>query len=127
MKKAKTFLFTLVVVFTFISCNEINQTNPKKSKEELPNIVFILSDDQSWTDYGFMGHKHIETPKLDELSKESLTFAQAYVPTSLCAPSLASIITGLYPRRHQVLGNDRVLPTDVILKDRRRSRKKGYY
>ena len=117
MKKAKTVLLTLLVVFTFISCNETNQGKSQESKEELPNIVFIISDDQAWTDYGFMGHKHIETPNIDKLSKESLTFAQAYVPTSLCAPSLASIITGLYPRGHQVLGNDRILPTDVRPED----------
>jgi uncharacterized sulfatase len=122
MKKAKTILLTLLVVFTFISCNETNQGKSQESKEELPNIVFIISDDQAWTDYGFMGHKHIETPNIDKLSKESLTFAQAYVPTSLCAPSLASIITGLYPRGHQVLGNDRILPTDVRPEDREERR-----
>ena len=118
MKKTKTFLFTLLIFCTFTSCHETNQGKKQNSKEKPPNIVFIISDDQSWTDYGFMGHQQIETPNLDKLSKESLTFAQAYVPTSLCAPSLASIITGLYPRDHQVLGNDRVLPTDVIPKDR---------
>lgn len=81
-------------------------------RPEKPNIVLILSDDQAWTDYSFMGHPHIQTPNIDKLAVEGLTFTRGYVPTSLCSPSLASIATGLYPSRHGVLGNDRVLETD---------------
>jgi arylsulfatase A-like enzyme len=74
--------------------------------DKLPNIVLIISDDQAWTDYGFMGHPDIETPSLDKLAAQSLTFTRGYVPTSLCRPSLASIITGLYPTQHHISGND---------------------
>ena len=56
-----------------------------------PNIVLILSDDQAWGDYGFMGHPAIQTPDLDKLAAESLTFRRGCVPASLCCPSLASI------------------------------------
>lgn len=62
-----------------------------------PNIVLIISDDQSWTDFGFMGHKVIKTPNLDRLAAESVVFPRGYVPTSLCRPSLASMVSGLYP------------------------------
>ncbi|MEO8498832.1 MAG: sulfatase-like hydrolase/transferase, partial [Planctomycetota bacterium] len=41
---------------------------------ERPNIVMILSDDQAWTDYGFMGHEAIETPHLDRLASQSVVF-----------------------------------------------------
>ncbi len=71
-----------------------------------PNVVLIISDDQGWTDYGFMGHPYIQTPNLDRLATESLTFTRGYVPSSLCRPSLASIITGLYPHQHKIVGND---------------------
>jgi len=71
-----------------------------------PNIVFIISDDQSWTDYGFMGHEVIETPALDELASESAVFRRAYVPTALCRPSLMTFATGLYAHQHGVTGND---------------------
>jgi uncharacterized sulfatase len=71
-----------------------------------PNVVLIISDDQAWTDYGFMGHQAIQTPNLDRLAAESLTFTRGYVPSSLCRPSLASIITGLYPHQHKIVGND---------------------
>lgn len=71
-----------------------------------PNIVLIISDDQAWTDYSFMGHPHIRTPNLDQLAAESLTFTRGYVPSSLCCPSLATIITGLYPHQHGITSND---------------------
>lgn len=74
--------------------------------EQPPNIVFILSDDQAWTDYGFMGHADISTPNLDELAKRSLVFERGYVASPLCRPSLASMATGLYPFQHGITGND---------------------
>jgi uncharacterized sulfatase len=71
-----------------------------------PNVVLIISDDHHWGDYGFMGHPHIRTPNLDRLATEGLTFRRGYVPSSLCCPSLASIITGRYPHEHLITGND---------------------
>ena len=71
-----------------------------------PNVVLIISDDQGWTDYGFMGHEEIKTPHLDELANRSLVFKRGYVTSPLCRPSLASMVTGLYPYQHGVTGND---------------------
>ena len=71
-----------------------------------PNVVFILSDDQHWRDYASMGHPHLRTPHLDRLARESLVFSRGYVTSSLCCPSLASIITGRYPHEHRIVGND---------------------
>ncbi len=76
------------------------------SEAATPNIVMIISDDQAWTDYGFMRHPEIQTPHLDRLARESLTFSRGYVPDSLCRPSLATIVTGLYPHQHGIVGND---------------------
>jgi len=73
---------------------------------EPPNVVMIISDDQAWGDYEFMGHPHIQTPWLDQLARESLVFARGYVSSSLCCPSLASMITGLYSHEHRITGND---------------------
>lgn len=78
-----------------------------------PNIVLIVSDDHLWSDYGFMGHPQIRTPNLDRLAGESLTFTRGYVPSSLCCPSLASIITGLYPHQHKVTSNDPAIPAGM--------------
>lgn len=77
---------------------------------ELPNIVFLLSDDQSWGDYGFMGHPHIQTPHIDSLAKSGLLYERGYVTAPLCRPSLASIFTGKYPHETGIRGNDPVLP-----------------
>ena len=44
------------------------------SAADRPNIVYIISDDQAWTDYGFMGHPHIRTPNLDKLARQSVVF-----------------------------------------------------
>lgn len=71
-----------------------------------PNIVWIISDDHGWPDYGFMGHEQIKTPHIDRLAREGLTLSRGYVPTSLCRPSLASMMTGLYPHQHRITGND---------------------
>jgi len=78
-----------------------------------PNVVLIIADDHGWTDYGFMGHKHIRTPHLDKLAAQSLTFKRGYVPSSLCCPSLASIITGMYPHQHKVTCNDPPNPDNL--------------
>ena len=74
--------------------------------EKPPNVVLIVSDDQRWTDYGFMGHEHVRTPHLDRLADESILFPRGYVPASLCRPSLASIITGRWPHQHRLTSND---------------------
>lgn len=75
-----------------------------------PNIVLIISDDHGWQDYGFMGHPHVQTPHLDKLAAQSLVFPRGYVPTSLCSPSLASLLTGRYPHEHLITGNDPPAP-----------------
>lgn len=71
-----------------------------------PNVVVIISDDQAWTDYGFMGHPQIQTPHLDALAAESLVFERGYVTSPLCRPSLASMLTGRQPLQHRITGND---------------------
>ena len=99
-----TSLATVLVSFACACSRAAARSRP-------PNIVLIISDDHGWTDYGFMGHPHIRTPNLDRLASQSLTFKRGYVPSSLCCPSLASIITGQYPHQHKVTSNDPPLPT----------------
>jgi arylsulfatase A-like enzyme len=71
-----------------------------------PNVVLIISDDQAWSDYGFMGHEVLVTPHLDRLAARSLVFEHGYVAAPLCRPSLATMITGRFPQHHGVVGND---------------------
>ncbi len=82
---------------------------PKKK----PNVLLIISDDQTWTDFGFMGHSIIKTPHIDELARQGAVFPRGYVPTALCRPSLATMVTGLYAHQHGITGNDPAIRTDA--------------
>ncbi|MDF1658857.1 MAG: sulfatase-like hydrolase/transferase [Verrucomicrobiales bacterium] len=86
------------------------------SAADHPNVVFILSDDQGWEDYGFMGNEVVQTPHLDALAVESRLYKKGYVVAPLCRPSLASMVTGLHPHQHGVVGND-VTPARKLERD----------
>ncbi len=92
-------LFSVVLCLNFIA------GRPPQPKAP-PNIVLIVSDDHAWSDYGFMGHPVVTTPSLDRLAAEGMLYTRGYVPTSVCRPSLATIMTGLYPHQHGITGND---------------------
>ena len=86
-----------------------------------PNIVMIVSDDHAWSDYSFMGSRDVRTPHIDRLAAEGLTFPRGYVPSSLCCPSLASIVTGLYPHQHGITSNDPPRSAEVSREESRRT------
>lgn len=69
------------------------------------NVVLIVSDDQTYTDFGFMGNDRVHTPHLDKLASQSARFTHGYVPSSVCRPSLVTILTGRYPHEHGVFFN----------------------
>lgn len=89
-------------VVVFVTFGSFAAEGPAKP----PNVVMIISDDQGWGDFGFMGHPVIKTPNLDRLASQGATFPNGYVVTPLCRPSLASIVTGLYPHQHKIWSND---------------------
>jgi uncharacterized sulfatase len=93
------YLSTWIIVLCALSIAERTDAKP-------PNIILILSDDQSYTDYGFMGHPDIQTPHLDKLAAESALFRRGYVPTALCRPALMTLATGLYSHQNRTTGND---------------------
>ncbi len=70
---------------------------PKK-----PNIVFVLADDLGWADVGYIGNRCMETPHIDKLASEGIIFNRFYPSAANCAPSRASILTGMYTPRHHV-------------------------
>src|SRR5262245_10994285 len=65
-----------------------------------PNVVFVLTDDMRWDCMGLAGHPHLKTPHIDRLGKEGVYFKNAFCTTSLCSPSRASILSGLYAHSH---------------------------
>jgi len=70
-----------------------------------PNVILIISDDQGFTDYGFMGHKVVRTPNLDRMASQSLLYTRGYV-MPVCSPSLACLLTGKLPHANGITGND---------------------
>jgi len=78
------------------------------------NVVFILTDDHRYDAMGFMGHPFLETPHLDSLASNGVHLKNAFVTTSLCSPSRASILTGLYTHKHRVIDNNRLVPEGTI-------------
>ncbi|MGC6427529.1 MAG: sulfatase-like hydrolase/transferase [Akkermansiaceae bacterium] len=70
-----------------------------------PNILMILADDMGYGDLGCMGSKVLQTPHLDALAKSGVLCTQGYVPSSVCSPSRAGILTGRDPRRFGYEGN----------------------
>lgn len=81
-----------------------------------PNILLVLTDDVRHDALGCAGDPRLQTPHLDRLAGEGVRFSNAFVTTSLCSPSRASMLTGCYAHRHGVLDNvsrdpDRSCPT----------------
>ena len=78
------------------------------------NVILILTDDHRSDAMSFMGHPIAETPHLDALARNGVHFKNALVTTSLCSPSRASILTGLYTFRHRVIDNNRPIPPGTL-------------
>lgn len=77
---------------------------------ERPNLIFVLCDDLAQGDLGCFGQKLIETPRLDRMAAEGTRFPQLYSGTSVCAPSRASLMTGLHTGHCPIRGNREIQP-----------------
>jgi len=86
--------------------------HPVQAEPFAENVIFILSDDHRQDFMGFHpdAPEWLETPAMDRLAREGVHFANAFVSTSLCSPSRASILTGQYMHHHRVVDNQRPVP-----------------
>ena len=66
---------------------------------EKPNVIFLLTDDQSTITMGCYGNDEVKTPNLDQLATDGMIFDRHYVTTAICMASRANIFTGLYEFR----------------------------
>lgn len=64
-----------------------------------PNVVYLLADDLGWTGLSCFGSDLYETPNLDRLAADGMRFTAAYAACTVCSPTRASIMTGMYPAR----------------------------
>ncbi len=104
---SSTFMFSLVVAISGLMA--------QVALAQQPNIVLIISDDQNWRDFSFMGTSSIldkagspvvvNTPNIDQLARHGVMISKGHCPVGVCRPSLTSILTGLNPVRTGVLGN----------------------
>ena len=91
---------------------------PAAAAEPTPrrNVVLVLSDDHRYDFLGFLPNapKFLETPHMDRMAAEGAHLANAFVSTSLCSPSRASILTGQYMHHHRVVDNQRPVPEGTV-------------
>lgn len=114
---AKSFFLSLglfVATFTNVHAETELPATPKRDGVKPRNVVFILTDDHRFDAMGFTGHPFLETPNLDSLAAEGAHIKNAFVTTSLCSPSRASILTGLYTHKHRVIDNNRAVPPGTL-------------
>ena len=64
--------------------------------DKRPNILFCISDDQSWPHASAYGCQWVNTPAFDRVAREGILFNNAFTPNAKCAPSRAAILTGRY-------------------------------
>jgi arylsulfatase A-like enzyme len=95
------FVIVLSVLLTVAGCE--HQSNPPAPSK--PNVLFILLDDLRWDTVGYAGHPTLKTPNIDRIATEGVNFRNAFSTTSLCSPSRASLLSGLYAHRHGVTNN----------------------
>lgn len=106
----KTYFVIATIFGALMACS------PEERPSEVPssdrkNIVFILSDDHRYDFMGFTGKvPFLETPHMDRMAREGAHIQNAFVSTSLCSPSRASILTGQYAHNHRVVDNQSMVP-----------------
>ncbi|MFY0654490.1 MAG: sulfatase [Cyclobacteriaceae bacterium] len=89
-------LFLLTSALLFTACAQ------REKEVKKPNVIFLLTDDQRWDALGAAGNPIIQTPNLNHLAKNGMMFKNAYVTTSICCSSRASILSGQYMSRHKI-------------------------
>ena len=111
-----------ILAFAFASISALHAVTPVPEEvdpEKIPgakprNVVFILSDDHRYDAMSFLDHQFAKTPFMDSMSANGAYMKNALVTTSLCSPSRASILTGLYTFRHRVIDNNRAIPEGTL-------------
>jgi arylsulfatase A-like enzyme len=91
---------TLLCFAFFSSFQSAPEKSTKNKPPQRPNIIFIVTDDQRWDMMGVAGNTIIQTPNMDQIANSGVRFTHAFSSTPICAASRASILTGLYERKH---------------------------
>jgi arylsulfatase A-like enzyme len=95
--------------------------------QQKPNILVVISDDQSVPHAGCYGNKDIKTPHLDQFAKEGMVFWRAYVTSPQSSPSRASILTGRSPVATMMTRFGAPLDKSVVTYPEYLIKEAGYY
>ncbi|MFW5823032.1 MAG: arylsulfatase [Tangfeifania sp.] len=102
--KISIILLAAATAITFTSC----QNQPKEeTRSAKPNIIYILADDLGYGDLSCQGQMHFQTPNIDRLAKEGITFTQHYAGSTVCSPSRSVLLTGQHTGHTPIRGNKR--------------------
>lgn len=82
----------------------------RSEKNQRPNFVVFIADDLGWDDIGPYGNRFVQTPHIDQLAAGGLRFDNAFLTTSSCSPSRASILTGKYPNSNGLMHLHQAMP-----------------
>jgi len=99
--------------WSLLLCGLMAAADGRPSTEDRPNVVYVVTDDQRWDAMSCAGHPFLKTPNMDRLAAEGARFANAFVTTSLCSPSRASSLSGLYAHSHGVINNFTDFPRNL--------------
>ncbi|MEL7585320.1 MAG: arylsulfatase [Prolixibacteraceae bacterium] len=88
-----------------LCCLTANASEKEKQTNDKPNIIYILADDLGYGVVGCYGQTMIKTPNIDKLATEGMLFTQHYAGCTVCAPSRASLMTGLHTGHTPIRGN----------------------
>ncbi len=102
-----TCILSIGLLLSFSACQQDEGIDGQQG----PNVILLLVDDLRWDEPGYTGYP-VSTPNIDRLAANGIRFNNAYVTSSICSPSRASFITGLYPHSHGVVGNTTDLDYD---------------
>ena len=91
-------------------CTSLARTAQRRDK---PNLLFLWTDEQRADTMAAYGNKHIHTPNLNKLGRESVIFERAYVTQPVCTPNRSAVMTGLWPHTTGCIKNNIPLPADV--------------
>jgi arylsulfatase A-like enzyme len=86
-------------------CLTACQSIEKPKETEKPNIIYLIADDLGYGDLSLTGQEKFKTPNIDKLASEGMIFSQHYSGSTVCAPSRASLFTGLHIGHCPVRGN----------------------
>ncbi|RXK61811.1 DUF4976 domain-containing protein [Lacibacter luteus] len=98
------------LTFSFFLLLFVTASSAIFAQNKKPNIIFIFADDLGYGELGCYGQQKIETPNLDALAAKGKKFVQFYSGTSVCAPSRASLMTGLHTGHTPIRGNKQFEP-----------------